>query len=60
MPTLLSAVNISVNNLSIKVDVQGDVELQTGGVWKGNIAELTELIAEACTEIANIVSDGKD
>jgi len=43
---MLSNASVIVDNLSLSIDSEGNIKVQTGGEWKGKVDEFTDLLRE--------------
>lgn len=57
MPTPLSTSTLTVDNLSLSVDSEGELTIKTGGKWKGSMEELTGYIHDLYSDLAERIEN---
>ena len=53
----LTTSTLSVDNLSLSIDSEGELTIKTGGKWKGTVEEFTDYIGDLYADLAERIEN---
>jgi len=57
---MLTTATLSVDNLSLTIDSDANLEIKTGGKWKGSVEELADYISQLSEDLQERLENGED
>ena len=57
MSTPLTSATLSVDNLSLSIDSEGQLSIKTGGKWKGTVEDLAGYVEDLYGDLAERIEN---
>jgi len=57
---LLTTATLSVDNLSLSIDSEANLTIDTGGKWHGTVQELADYLSQLSEDLQERIEDGEN
>jgi hypothetical protein len=57
---LLTTATLSVDNLSLSIDSEANLTIETGGNWHGTVQELADYLSQLSEDLQERIEDGEN